>query len=358
MKNEKIPINEDIEQSCCEIVYFINKTKDEKHKDERTLLYQDLVTKLKGLRPSLQHYYLSQILISSLPDDMRENLMNVISEKPNKKPQFDIVIVTVIPPELTAVKIAFGIPLDRDEDHESYGYRFWEFGFRNKDGNNFKAVVTMVGEQGTKACINACNKLFSLYSVDLCILIGIAAGIKEEFTLGDVISPINVIDYENQRLEPTGSKKQPESFKIDTQLKRDLSYFISTNTDWQSRLNNLVQSNQLFKKATEKYDTFKPNFSTGVLFTGAKLIADGKTLYNLRENYHEKGKSADKEGSGFASACEEASIKWLIFKGISDYGDENKSESDNFQIPYSLSAAVAAQSFLENGYKKTPKEKS
>lgn len=349
MPMNKIRINEEYEQSCREIYSFIEATDDINLK---TLMFQDIATKLEKVRPEVRLYYLSKILLNNdVNSIIKERFMDVFPKKPSVKPRFDIAIVTITPPEFTAVKIAFDILPNEEYDRNDKGYRFWEFGFANKDGVNLKAVVTMVGDQGTKACISACDKLFSLYSIDLCILIGIAAGRKEKFSLGDTISPNLVIDYENQRLEPQGARPQPEPFKIDHQLKRDLSFFSERNTDWQAKTKDLIRINHLFKNKTEKINSFGPKFDCKcVLFTGAKLIADGEKLDELRETYHEKGKAADKEGSGFASACEDASIKWLIFKAISDYGDENKPESDDFQTPYSLSAAVAARYFLEQIY--------
>jgi hypothetical protein len=52
------------------------------------------------------------------------------------------------------------------------------------------------------------------------------------------------------------------------------------------------------------------------------------------------------EGSGFASSCDKKKISWLVFRGISDYGDMKK--RDKMQALTALHAALAAKTFLIN----------
>jgi nucleoside phosphorylase len=52
------------------------------------------------------------------------------------------------------------------------------------------------------------------------------------------------------------------------------------------------------------------------------------------------------EGSGFASSCDKKKIGWLVFRGISDYGDMKK--RDKMQSLAALHAALAAKTFLIN----------
>jgi nucleoside phosphorylase len=47
--------------------------------------------------------------------------------------------------------------------------------------------------------------------------------------------------------------------------------------------------------------------------------------------------------------CDERSIPWLVFRGISDYGDKDKDGS--WQTVAALSAATCARKFLEIDYR-------
>ena len=58
------------------------------------------------------------------------------------------------------------------------------------------------------------------------------------------------------------------------------------------------------------------------------------------------------EGSGFASACEEYGVPWLVFRGISDYGDRDKPLFQQWQTTAALSAATCAVDFLKRDYRR------
>lgn len=347
MKPLNIPLHEDPEQSCKSLVFLIQKEKDSAKKE---ILYQDFKTKLKLVRPDARLYYLARVMLSKFSEEDKHYFEELMKDEPSPKQKIDVAIITIIKPELDAAKIAFGIPLERREDKYIDGFRYWEFSHRNSEGINIKMVLTMVGKPRSNECINACNKLFGIYQVDLCILVGIAAGIEGILNLGDAVSATEIINYEGQRLEPTGPKKRPVSYSLERRIERDLLNYDPEKLQWHSRINPLIQANKLFNSDQNHYVSFSPNFKTCVILSGDKLLADG-SLSTYREEYHDKALAFEMEGSGFASVCEEHSISWMVFRGISDFGDPKKPETDKFQTAYALTAAMASLMFVEYEYR-------
>jgi len=103
---------------------------------------------------------------------------------------------------------------------------------------------------------------------------------------------------------------------------------------------------------------WEPSFNLGVIITGEKLVADD-SLKDMPKEYHEKIFALDMESAGFALTCQERGVPWLIFRGISDFGDpETKDVKDPksgsrkvWQATAALSAITAAINFIENEYR-------
>jgi len=135
---------------------------------------------------------------------------------PKPKPRADIAIVTVIETELAAAKLAYGIKPTDKESRDVDGLRYWETTARGMDaGSELTIVVTMVGEARNVQMTNACHRLFNTYEVGACFLVGIAASLKDYVGLGDVVAAEDmVLDYEGQRLEPTGAKRRPKPYTL------------------------------------------------------------------------------------------------------------------------------------------------
>jgi nucleoside phosphorylase len=71
----------------------------------------------------------------------------------------------------------------------------------------------------------------------------------------------------------------------------------------------------------------------------------------MQKQYHQEVLAAEMEGSGFARACREHAVPWLVFRGISDFGDANKSKLGDWKATAALSAATAVVAFLKKDYR-------
>jgi nucleoside phosphorylase len=337
--------------------------------EKKRVFLCDFATKAKEIRHEVLLYFIPKVLLAFFPSELGgiRNRMEATETLPPPKPKFDIAIITIKKPELLAAKIALGIDPNKPEDfdHES-GLRFWKATRkRKKNGDNVNIVLTMVGLERQINCAYACLTLFGMSDVGMCILAGMGAGVKEKVNLGDVVAAQSVWDYEGKRLELTGPKKRPEIYNIGRPLARDLEHYDPNQCGWIDYFRDcLSRLRDLTKDVPHLPRNWKPRFNLGIIITGEKLVADD-SLRGMPGEYHEKIRALDMESAGFAFACQERGVPWLVFRGISDFGDPDTKDAkdprsgstDVWQTTASLSAITAAINFIEHEYRARQKEK-
>jgi nucleoside phosphorylase len=79
--------------------------------------------------------------------------------------------------------------------------------------------------------------------------------------------------------------------------------------------------------------------------TGERLLRDPSTLASLHQ-VNERIILGDQESYGFALACRD--VKWMIARGVADYGDERK--DDSWQYLATVLAVHSVLEFLEQDY--------
>ena len=344
-------LHEDYERSCKVLAQLISEQTDA---NLRRLMLEDFVSKCQLIRPQARSHYLSKALASFAPREEQDLVKEAFAGSPEPKPYVDLAVVTVKQPELLAGKIAFGIDVRRKEDLNVNGLRYWLTKCASEDATQeLSVVITMVGEARTVPCAIACERLFSVYDVGACFLVGIGAGLKGKVQIGDVVASELVLDYEGQRLEPDGPKKRPVPYTPEVSILRDLQHFNPNEYNWLEMFGARLRQLAEHEKVPTLTEGWKQDFHIGVVLAGEKLFADG-SLPAMREEYHNKVRSVEMEGSGFARSCREHSKPWLVFRGISDFGDPDKPGTEEWQATAALSAATAAMIFAINEYR--PKE--
>lgn len=322
---------------------------------ERHLLL-DFLGKLSRVRPEARAFYLASFLRSTVPVGLRTLFAEIELEAPQHRPSVDVGIVTILREEVDAALAAFGVAHGTDESRNVRGLRFWALPPIDRGQRRpLHAVVMLVGEARTVPCAIACERLFSLYSVRACLLVGIAAGVKSRVQVGDVVAATQILDYEGQRLEPGGAKRRPLSYPVGLEMRRDLSSF-SPRAAWISCFRECLESLAVgYDLPVDVKRDLEPSYQSGVVLVGEKLWADG-SLPTMRDVYHDQVRAGEMEGSGFARSCEEHAIPWAVFRGVSDFGDPDKAAFEKWKPVAALSAATAARSFLEHEYR-TPEER-
>ena len=337
--------HEDPDVSCRTLVEQIRRERDDRL---RQLMFQDLLAKSSTVRPEVKSYSVIQALKSFVPEEVA-SLIPSDKEAIFQKQKIDVAIVTIKERELLAAKLAFDIDLTKPEDRNINGFRYW-FGKIDRDGNrrNLSVVVTMVGKERNVSCSIACQRLFNAFEVGGCFLVGVAAGVRDRTEIGDVVCAEMVVDYEHQRLEPDGPKKRPDSYRLQPVMERNLAHFSPRRSGWRNRLSKDLTSVGHEDLPADIREDWSPEYRQGIILSGEKLIADGR-LPTMRDEYHERTLAAEQEGSGFCRTCEDFSVPWAVFRGISDHGDPLKTKG--WQVVATLSASTAAAIFVAKEYR-------
>ena len=102
------------------------------------------------------------------------------------------------------------------------------------------------------------------------------------------------------------------------------------------------------KQPTSIPEGFRPSLvsENATIATGERVLRDGEYLAELRNRFDNTICAADQESYGFANAAR--GLPWLIFRGISDYGDTVP--ADDWKYTASGMAALCLRDFLEYGY--------
>jgi len=363
--NSNKRLHEDYEVGSRFLVQLLGECKTE---NQRHLILRDFLTKSQHLPPDIRIRLAFQALGKFAPSNvyslMESKIMSPSSEisgaQASNKKKLNVLIVTVIQTELLAAKIALNIPVTQRENNEIHGIRFWETTITQESSSEFNAKssilnigLMMVGEARNLPCALACDRAFHAYDVETCVLVGIAAGLKSKVQVGDVVLAETVLDYESARLESTGAKKRPVQHNLQTRLKRSLEHYRPEHQHWLKKFQIAMdQMRRLpdMKFPSELTPDWRPEYHTGVVLAGEKLIADG-SLPEMQEEYHERVRAGEMEGSGFAQSCIEYGIPWMVVRGVSDYGDADKPAMKLWQPVAALSAAVLAIDFLCSDYR-------
>ena len=266
---------------------------------------------------------------------------------------WDVAIFSVTPlTELRALLRVFGKNINDEPDFSDKGQRFWKISIYNElKKRNLKAVVTAFGDQGNYVSSSVVSRILESIEPQAAFLCGIAAGYKEKVKFGDVVISTNVIGYEPIRLQSPPLKRP--NFQTSTfEMKQNLWYFDIGQTHFKEYfLNSQRQLNPNEKPMNlETSGDVKSNIHINdIIASGEKLIADD-SITKLREDFHEKIRAAEMEAIGFAVACNNRTpqVPFAIFRGISDYGDNSK--TDQWQATASNAAAAALRAFLESCY--------
>ena len=354
MPDKESPID-----ACRSILRFMREAEGEGilKPEIREGLLEDLCAKCGQVGTTLRATFLAEGLYHSASERLRDlydfNLFDSakLAELPSHiRTYANIGFVTVIRAEHKALLYTLGRN-SNDQDFISHEqFRYWSGSIRRSDSSLLSYVLTMVGEPRNVPCALAVQSLLSHYSVDLLVLVGIAAGPHKKVDLGDAIGIDAVYDYEHVRAEICGGesieKPRPEWLRIEPKMRNDLAYFDGegTNSNFK-RLVGSVPADWIPPDVTRA--SLSPKYAKGTAAAGERLFADG--YMDKMWQYDERIRAGDMEDSGFAQAASFYKVPWVIFRGIADFGDPHK--DSKWHLIASLSASSAALAFLTQSYR-------
>jgi nucleoside phosphorylase len=263
----------------------------------------------------------------------------------SKELSVDVLILTIKWTELQACLAAFGVD-PGDSSTEVADDEVWTVSF-----NDVSYAIAFVSMAGNVESSIRVGELWSLIDFRAAILVGMAAGVKREVKLGDIVVSESVIAYEFQRMTTNGPVFAPRSYRPPIRRIRRVKTMAQIEPGWSQRVIGEIltcpQFKGIDKTEREKLDLSTPlEIHTGGILAGGKLIEDG-TLPDMREELDDRVLAAEMEGAGFAVMCGERNIKWLVIRGVADYGERNRRKS--WQFPATYAAAAFVRDAIPNG---------
>lgn len=260
----------------------------------------------------------------------------------------DVLILCVLEEEFNAVLAAFDVNQRKTKETECiFGHRFYHVMKRNKYFGGLNIWFGLIGEARTVVCANFCRDVFEQFRIKhCCLLVGTAAGNRVKVRLGDVVAAFAVFDDAGGSVQPTGVRKRPVPYNLNPSWSELLKGFNPEPREWPMRwdtaLKTLKATGARVPAIAEKR---APTFTPGIIVTGEQVRRDDP-FPRLVDHYGDQILAIEMEGSGFAATCKEKDINWLIFCGISDYGDTRK--GNTWQPVAAFNAGLAARAFLQS----------
>ncbi|WP_130472399.1 hypothetical protein [Candidatus Magnetaquicoccus inordinatus] len=388
--NHEGPIsNRDPAPIVSQVNIILNAAKEETNWQGHDLLLADFLTKLQGESPflpetktNLANKALDIFLLGDMNTMMRQLFGAVLSSPQIAEPRktnVDLLVVAAIPAEHEAIMIALASTPNSIPIYSVGEYRIQRLEYTLEADQEPITIMVCWGKmKGNVDMAIATRSLLEQVTPNHCFMVGMAGGYEKTFSLGSVAISEKVIYYEPARMEGEGEGKP--------------RYPQLTPNIYSSRLNYFSPDRQAIARAVEERlkvdsaskrqeildyyqngDKFRINSCT--FMTGEKLFAMddarpwwAKIIPGIRrkndiidpfsrwqETVDERANAVEMESFGFARACESASVSWLVFKGIADFGTAaskgrggDNGERKKWQQPATMAATFTMLEFLRH----------
>lgn len=259
----------------------------------------------------------------------------------------DVLILTALPVELAAAKLAFGIQ-DGTPHHRSInGIHFWTT-VAEKPGGPISCAIASLGSAGNVNAASITTQLLSELKPKKVLMMGIAAGMRGKMVLGEVVVSERVIYYEGAALSDGILAVRPEIQKPGMSTQQDLSTYFSERL-LSKRLQERAMALGFTMPTESPAGEVASNLivSPATIASGEKLIRDPEQFERLRSQ-HDKVCVAEMEAYGVVDACDKQGVPALVIRGISDFGDSSK--DNTFHRLASEVAAIVSIDYLTHGW--------
>lgn len=268
----------------------------------------------------------------------------------------DIGILTVIPPELDAARYALE-PLAREKEGPNETV-YWRGAVRSTLRTcDYTIVLAGIGTAGNSNAAAVATQMIERYRPSVVLLMGIAAGMRDKVRIGEVVLSERIVAYESAALVRSADgapqvQHRPNITRVPQGPRQDA-------LNYQPDSRRLAELFERIRGAVPtaprgQEEEWKQHVAPSIecktqvtIASGEKLLRDPTKLLDIRREIHGKVEVIEMEAAGFVDACELANVPWLVIRGISDFGDELK--SDAFHDFASRSAAAVMADFIAHG---------
>ena len=193
----------------------------------------------------------------------------------------------------------------------------------------YSAVVLPLAGMGHTQAASACGDAIRRFEPRYVLLVGIAGGVaKNGVSLGDLLLPDQVADYELAKITREGSSVRWQVHQVDQRL------LIAAQNH---------AGGDLADTAARRPEPGRPRVHIGPICTGNKVVADDSLADQLREVWI-KLIGVEMEAGGVANAVAQSARRpgFFMIRGVSDLADADK-DSDEVKPwrPYACEIAAA-----------------
>ncbi|MFB5400603.1 phosphorylase family protein [Enterococcus faecalis] len=275
-------------------------------------------------------------LVSKLEYQLQCSLQRELIEE-----QYDVCIITAVDVELNQT---YRLWSDwKNVEHQGDSTRYSTTTFIDKNGKERRMLLAQQSEMGMSASTYLSTKLIYQFKPNYLIMVGIAAGTKDDYGFGDIIVPDTIWNYssgkflnENER----GLKLLPDSksLHLDARL-RDTIY----QTNFSEELFRIKKNFSGNTPSTEL------KIAKGPMACGAAVVSDFEIVKDWVLAHSRKNVGLDMESYGVFYAATNSYVSDTLpicIKSISDFADKQK--GDDYQNYSAYTSACFAKMLMES----------
>lgn len=260
----------------------------------------------------------------------------------------DLLVITAIAIELAAAKKVFGIADDVPARYTAQRVQYWPVTIQRPDGP-LSCVIASLGDAGNVNASGITMLLLSELKPKKVLMMGIAAGLRDKMSLGEVIVSERVVYYEGGAALDGGIlAPRPDIQRPGLPTLQDMNAYFGT-ASLSDRLQ--AQADELGFSMPAKSKAGKVSarlaVSPATIASGELLIRDPELFKSFRD-LHDKACVAEMEAHGVYDACNKQQVPVLVIRGISDFGDSSK--DNTFHRVASEAAAIVTKDYATYGW--------
>jgi nucleoside phosphorylase/CheY-like chemotaxis protein len=254
--------------------------------------------------------------------------------------QTDLCVLTALQsPEFTAL---LRVPWDWEKyevDRDATTY--WKGSYVCRDKQKRTVTAACASRMGIAAAASLASKMIHQFTPRYIAMTGIAAGIEDSCSLGDVLAVDPSWDWGSGKYMV--KKKQTLFESAPHQL--PLTAFI------RSKLQLMSQDSQFFERVRSEWPEERKavlRMHLGPVASGAAVLADKSKVDEIREQ-HRKVLGIEMEAYGVFSAADEAPLPLpqpFVMKSVVDFADSKKGNAEQAYAAYTSARSLAH--FVEN----------
>jgi nucleoside phosphorylase len=255
--------------------------------------------------------------------------------------KYDIAIITAVEVEFKSVYNLRGVDWKQNRDiSEDTTTTYYEGVFKTET-KELKVILAQAPQMGMPAAAVLSTKLINNFCPKYLAMVGIAAGVRDEIDLGDILVAEQCWDYGSGKYEFDKDKKittfypDPKSIPIHQTVRAMFQRV-------QNKFNAIIEDG--WQDSNSKPKT-RLKTIIGPLASGAAVLADEGNYITQIKTHSRKLKGIDMETYGVyyaAANCSEPMPKVFSIKAICDFADSEKKDS------YQSYAAYVSANFLYN----------